>query len=117
MARGEWSLGKIIDTYFKFGYGGDCYLGQVLTLKNANSTDFGILPAHWKGLSDKNIDIGVECCFPGLLAKHRHKDHNPSGLLKLLLAQLVYHSDFLKKEVDKNPKHQFGLVPMVFDKP
>ena len=117
MARGEWSLGKIIDTYFKFGYGGDCYLGQVLTLKNANSTDFGILPAHWKDLSDKNIDIGVECCFPGLLAKHRHKDHNPSGLLKLLLAQLVYHSDFLKKEVDKNPKHQFGLVPMVFDKP
>ena len=59
MARGEWSLGKIIDTYFKFGHGGDCYLGQVLLLKDANSTDFGMLPAYWKDSSDKDTEIGI----------------------------------------------------------
>ena len=53
MARGERSLGEIIDVYFKFIYGGDCYLRQVLTLKNANSTDCVILPVHWKDLSEK----------------------------------------------------------------
>lgn len=64
MARGEWSLGKIIDTYFKFGYGGDLYLGQVLSMKDADSKDFAILPAHWKDENDQLITTGVAHCFP-----------------------------------------------------
>ncbi|KAL7541385.1 hypothetical protein ACHAXR_011858 [Thalassiosira sp. AJA248-18] len=117
MARGEWSLGKIIDTYFKFGYGGDCYLGQVLSLKDANSKDFAMLPAHWKDPTDELIAEGVACCFPGILDKHGHRDNNPSGLLDLFLAQLVYHSDFLKQTVHNFPSHDFGSLPLVFDNP
>ena len=117
IARGEWSLGKIIDTYFKFGYGGDCYLGQVLSLKDANSKDFAILPAHWKDPEDPLIADGVACCFPGILEKHGHRDNNPSGLLDLLLAQLIYHSNFLKQTVTDFPEHSFGLLPLVFDNP
>ena len=115
MTRGEWYLGKIIDTYFKFGYGGDCYLGQVLSLKDANSTGFGMLPAHSKDPNDPQIDVGVECCFPGGLAKHRTKDYNPTSLLSVFLAQLVYHSDYLKQTVEKVPGHDFGSLPLVFD--
>ena len=117
MARGEWSLGKIIDTYFKFGYGGDLYLGQVLSLKDANSPDFNILSPHWKDPDDPKIAEGVECCFPGLVDKHKTKDYNPTGLLHLFLAQIVYHSKFLKDTVEQYPSHDFGLIPLVFDNP
>ena len=117
MARGDWSLGKIIDTYFKFGYGGDTYLGQVLSLKDANSTDFGLLPAHWKDPNDPNIEEGVKCCFPGIIEKHGNKEYNSTGLLHLLLAQLVYHSEFLREIATKFRGHDFNLLPMVFDKP
>ena len=106
-----------MDTYFKFGYGGDCYLGQVLSLKDANSNDFGTLPAHWKDASDPNIERGIECCFPGLLETHRRKDYNPQSLLKLFLAQLVYHSGWLKGVVNDNPGHDFGSIPLIFDSP
>ena len=36
-ARGEWSMGKVLDVYFQFAASGDFYLGQLLTLKNPNS--------------------------------------------------------------------------------
>ena len=117
LARGEWSLGKIIDTYFKFGLGGDLYLGQVLSLKDAESKDFAIQSAHWKDPNDSQITDGVECCFPGILQKHRSRENNPTGLLRLFLAQIVYHSDYIKETVQKHPHHGFGSLPLVFDNP
>lgn len=117
LARGEWSLGKIIDTYFKFGYGGDTYLGQVLSLKDANKSSFSTLPAHWKDPNDPLIQEGVKCCFPGVLEKHTRDGYSPSGLLDLFLAQIVYHADYLKETVAENPSHHFGSLPLVFDNP
>ena len=39
-ARGEWSMGKVLDVYFQFASGGDFYLGQLLSLKDLNSLEF-----------------------------------------------------------------------------
>ena len=63
MTRGEWSLNKVTNIYFKFGYDGGCYLGQVLSLKDVNSANLGVLSAHFKDPSNPQIDVGVECCF------------------------------------------------------
>ena len=51
MARGEWSLGKIINVYFKFGQVSNQYLGQILALLDPNTTDFQVL--HPTGKTQK----------------------------------------------------------------
>ena len=45
-ARGEWSIGKILDVYFKFAMGGDQYFGQILALLDPNKDEFAVLPPH-----------------------------------------------------------------------
>ena len=47
-ARGEWSIGKVLDVYFKFGAGGDQYLGRLLAFLDPNDSSFAVLPPHWK---------------------------------------------------------------------
>ena len=74
-------MGEIIDTYFKFGYGGDCYLGKIFLLKDANSTDFASLPAHWMDSDDPLIATGIEYCYPGVLARHGNTYNNPTRFL------------------------------------
>lgn len=106
-----------MDTYFKFGMAGDTYLGQVLSLKDPNSPAFNKLSAHWKDPSWPLIKEGIKCCFPGVMEKHTTRVYSPSGLLQLFLAQLVYHADFIKQIVAENPSHDFGSLPMIFDRP
>ena len=52
-----------------------------------------------------------------LAPRHCSKDPNPTGLLHLFLAQLVYHSDFLKQVAADHPGHAFRLLSLVFDNP
>ena len=42
--RGEWSMGKVFDIYFKFGEFGDQYLGKILCVLDPNDTSFACLP-------------------------------------------------------------------------
>jgi len=46
-ARGEWTLGKVLDVYWHFSEPGDTYLGRVLAFLNPSSPDFGTLPPHF----------------------------------------------------------------------
>ena len=61
-ARGEWSIGKVLNVYFKFGMGGDQYLGHILALLDPNKPEFfgpahaleGFIPSHHQARS-KNV--------------------------------------------------------------
>jgi len=62
-ARGEWSLGKVLDVYWHFSEPGDTYLGRVLAFLCPNSLDFAILPPHFNVDNPMSNDIIREAMF------------------------------------------------------
>lgn len=114
-ARGEWSIGKVLDVYFKFAMGGDQYLGRILALLDPNETTFAILPPHWINPIDSLVLKGIAVNFGKIATAHCDTNQDPSGLLSLLLASIVYHSDWLKSICAKYPSHPFHLIPILND--
>ena len=115
-ARGEWSIGKVLDIYFKFGLGGDQYLGRILAFLDTNSPKFSALPPHWIDPSSENVMAGLHMTFKHMMdPKHVDSDHDPTGLLKLLLASIVWHSDWLDKKRAADPQHPFAGIPILND--
>ena len=86
----------MLDVYFKFGMGGDQYLGRILAFLNPNKSGFDVLPPHWKNETSENVAAGLEMNFSHLMP-HCDTEHDPTGVLRLLLASIVYHSDWLNK--------------------
>ena len=46
--RGEWNIGPVLDCYWHFDKTGDQYLGRVLAGMDPNSSNFDVLPPHFK---------------------------------------------------------------------
>ncbi|KAL3759839.1 hypothetical protein ACHAWU_007583 [Discostella pseudostelligera] len=114
-ARGEWSIGKILDVYFKFALGGDQYLGRILALLNPNNESFSILPPHWTDPAHPTVIRGIRICFGNVVTAHCGTNHDPSGLLSLLLASMVHHSDWLIGMCSKYPSHPFHSLLLIND--
>ena len=114
-ARGEWSIGKILDVYFKFALGGDQYLGRILALLDPNDTSFSILPPHWIDPAHPSVIHGIRVCFGDVVTVHSGTNHDPSGLLLLLLASMVHHSDWLIGICSRYPSHPFHSLPLLND--
>lgn len=110
--RGDWSMGKILDTYFKFALGGDQYLGRVLALLDPNEATFSALPPHWKDPSHPSVKRGIGLTFHNILDHHGGTDHDPIGLLSLFLASMVHHSDWFLSIIASNPSHPFSNIPI-----
>ena len=76
-ARGEWSLGKIMDIYFKFGDPGDQYLGRIMAGLDPNSELFGILPPHFKEsekwIEDPELKEAMNLCFGPFIRNLNHQ--------------------------------------------
>ena len=111
--RGEWSMGKILDIYFRFAAGGDYYLGQLLTLKDPMTAEFNTPCPHWKEPDDPLVLEGIRVTFGKILLSHEDTDHDPQGILSLLLASIVYHSDWILKICQENPSHPFNSIPLL----
>jgi hypothetical protein len=114
-ARGEWSIGKILDVYFKFALGGDQYLGRILALLDPHHESFSILPPHWTDPAHPSVIQGIRICFGNVVTAHSGTNHDPSGLLSLLLASMVHHSDWLIGMCAKYPSHPFHSLPLLND--
>lgn len=115
-ARGEWSLGRILDLYWHFAEPGDTYLGRVLAGLDPNSDEFGTLPPHWKlddPMSNDKIKEGMNLMFATILQKWGNTAVDPTGLLVLCLASVVWHSDFLKETAAADPEHPFNAIPLL----
>ena len=110
-ARGEWSIGKVLGVYFKFGTGGDQYLGRLLAFLDPNDSSFAVLPPHWKDPTHPAVERGLQICFRKVLDAHRNESHDPTGLLRLLLASIVHHSTWITSVCSARPDHPFhGLA-------
>jgi hypothetical protein len=116
-ARGEWSLGKILDIYWHFAAPDDHYLGPVLALLDPSSPEFATLPPHWK-ISDPmgipNVKEAMHLMYATILQKRSGSAVDPTaGVLVMCLASVVYHSDFLKQIAAETPGHPFDLIPLL----
>ena len=110
--RGEWSMGKIFDTYFHFGIVGDCYLGRILAGLDPNSEICAQVPPHFTcGPENVHVQRAMGLCFGGILSSH--DAHGIRGVLLLCLASMVHHSEFLKSFVRRNSAHPFGQIPIL----
>jgi hypothetical protein len=112
-ARGEWSMGKILDIYFQFAMGGDYYLGRLLSLIPPEDKMFGSLPPHWKDEKHDKVKEALHITFGKALSSHEEDANNPKGVMLFLLASMVHHSDWLLKEMNKNPQHPFSNIPLL----
>jgi hypothetical protein len=110
LIRGDWSMGKVLDIYWKFGDAGDCYAGRLLAGYSTDDPEFGTLPPHFGDDDDDGrlieaINEGIDVCFGADVCK-KYKDH--TWLFHLLLASMVYHSDFTGEIIAEVPSHPFA---------
>lgn len=64
LLRGEWSLGKVLDIYWRWSQQGDTYLGRLLAGLDPNDVEFGLLPPHFKqGRENEHISEAMRLCF------------------------------------------------------
>ena len=91
--RGEWSGGKVFDTYFQWANAGDEYCGRCVRGVSPNDDDFSMLPPHWNvegsAMSNEHINKAMRMCFGNVLKEHSSSMQGP---LLLFLASMVYHS-------------------------
>ena len=101
--------------YFKFGPGGDQYLGRVLALLDPSDPSFATLPPHWANADHPDVKRGMKLMFGEIQARHASNTHDPSGLLSLLLESLVYHSDWLRTIASQYPGHPFNSLALLHE--
>ena len=113
LMRGEWSLGKVLEVYWKYSMIGDTYLGQCLAGFDPDKAGFGMLPPHFKeGTENPFIMEGLQLCFGAILL--RFGGARIKGALLLFLASIIYHADnFLIPHIAKNSSHPFLSIPIL----
>lgn len=115
-ARGEWSLGRILDLYWHFAEPGDAYLGRILAGLDPNSEEFGALPPHWKvddPMSNERIKEGMNLMFATILQRWNDTEVDPTGMLLFCLASVVWNSEFLKATAAADSEHPFNMIPLL----
>ena len=109
-ARGEWSMGHILDVYLRFSDPGDCYAGRILAGLPVDSMTFMAMPPHFLPTTNKEkMDIALKENFGPILSTHPEY----KWLLVRLLASLIYHEDYLRKVVIAIPSHPFSSIPIL----
>ena len=115
--RGEWSLGVVLDIYWKFAQRGDQLLGRVLAGLDPNSPDFDVLPPHFTvGLDDPNIDRALKAFFGNIL---KYEGTNESGFIRALLgrclASVIFHEEKIQRIIALCPGHQWSNLNIFND--
>ena len=113
LMRGEWSVGKVLEVYWKYSMVGDTYLGRCLAGFNPDECGFGILPPHFTaGTENVYVKEGMRLCF-GIIIDG-FVGTGIEGTLLLLLASIVYHTDtFLLPHIANNKSHTFLNIPLL----
>jgi hypothetical protein len=118
--RGEWSMGAVLDIYWHFSSTGDHYLGRILGGLDPNTPRFGILSPHWttpNSLGNDLIKRAMVMLYGPIMDAYEGKPvHNLMGLLLLVLACVVYHSDALLDVMVTLPGHDFMNITIIEDR-
>ena len=65
--RGEWSLGVVLDIYWKFAQKGDQLLGRILAGLDPDRSTFDVLPPHFTKTDDPKIKEAMNLCFGNII--------------------------------------------------
>ena len=96
--RCGWSLGNVMERYFRYESAGDQYLGRVMAGLPLNKSDFAVLPAHFSNNNDPIVKGAIGAVFPGLA-----NDEQLQGVLAYCLAALVHHHDLFTTKMPNHP--------------
>lgn len=90
--RAKWKLGGIQDKYLKYERAGDQFVGRVLSGLPQDSVKFAALPPHFEqGVIE--VDDVIKYAFGAPVAAVPEL----KCVLRMLLASLVHHSDWLRE--------------------
>lgn len=92
--RCGWSIGGVQDRYLRYADAGDQYLGRVVAGLPVDSPLFSILPPHFKQEANNLIGSHIRALFP-----HLATEESLVPILRLCLASLVQHADFLQSNL------------------
>ena len=110
-------MGKVLDVYWKWAKLGDTYLGRCIAGMDPDGDDFDLLPPHFvmkheHAMKNPHIREGMKLCFGPILEAWGSKCAI-EGILLLLLASMVYHSEFLMTSIAANSAHPFQSIPIL----
>ena len=74
--------------------------------------NFNVPCAHWKDPDDPIVLEGIKLTFGKILLSHENTDHDPQGVLSLLLAAMVHHYDWILTICQEHPKHPFNSISL-----
>ncbi|RHY63869.1 hypothetical protein DYB30_005634 [Aphanomyces astaci] len=95
--RCGWSLGNVVERYMHYEKAGDQFVGRVVAGLPLNNADFAQLPPHFDSTDNSVVTSALRCMFPVLF-----KTGSLIGVLKLGLASIVHHADFLRTALPAN---------------
>jgi hypothetical protein len=102
--RAGWKMPGVQDTYVRYEAAGDMFVGRTVAGLPFNSHLFSVLPPHFLNTGD--AATAVTTCFP-------HFPPNLARILEMSLASMVYHADFLHKNLPA--KHPLFSTPLFAD--
>ena len=115
--RGEWSMGKVLDIYWKCCEIGDYYLGRVLAGLNPLLATFNMLPPHFKcedPMGNADIHEAMQMMYGPILKRWGGTACDPTSVLLRLLASVVYHMEWIRAVARKRTDHPFNSIPLMF---
>lgn len=86
--RAGWALGGVQDTYLRYESAGDMYVGRTVAGLPIDSASFSILPPHFIGISDEQLESALSIAFPNVPDSLR-------AIAEFSLASLVHHHTYL----------------------
>ena len=112
--RAGWSFGGVEDRYIRYERAGDQFVGRTVCGLDIMSSNFAILPPHFcidnlHPTKRRTIMESLRVCFPSL-----HHRTNLLEALEMMLASVVYHTDFLQANL--NDQHPLFLTPLFTNK-
>ena len=111
-------MGAVLDVYWHFSEPGDHFLGRVLSGLDPNKSEFATPPPHFmmEGnlMEDEDINAAMQMMYGPILEKYKdNAEINPTGLLLMVLASVIYHSSWISEIIIKKPGHPFSLMPLM----
>jgi hypothetical protein len=111
-ARGDWTITKILDIYWRFCQTGDEYLGRLVVGMDPKDKDFAILPPHFNDLNPMSNEVirkAMILMYGPILESYQGTAADPTSTLLLCLASVLYHSEWLLSHDSSHPFYQLPI--------
>ena len=82
-------------------------------MKDPDMIECAVTCPHWK---DPNVPVvleAIQLMFGKVLLFHGETEHDPKGVLSVLLASMCHHSSWMLGVCQKHPGHPFSKIPLL----